>query len=156
MEHNLSRSFRSPMCKALKTVKGKQLAQTEKGPPNPKTSTVFFYKKGNYAPVPTAVNNIRNSSGRPLYRMKSQATKISYVLYPEGNSINTIMLCNYAMPLSWGAQNVLQRWVRTALLKDLQTTVESLPCRAMWKTDYFLYASLAEIKKQNQKVCLGQ
>lgn len=81
---------------------------------------------------------------------------MSYVLYPEGNGINTVMLCNYAMPLSWGAQNVLRRWVRTMLLKDLQTAVGSLPCRAMWKADHFLYGSLAKMKKQNQKVCLGQ
>ena len=108
----------APIYKPLEGCKRKT-AQTEEGLPKPKSLAVFFYKKGNYAPVPTAVNNIRNSSGRPLYRMKSLTTKISYVLYPEGNSINTVMLCNYTMPLSWAAQNVLQRWGRSTLLKNL-------------------------------------
>lgn len=56
------------------------------------------------------------------------------------------MLCNYAMPLSWGSQNVLQKWVRAKLLKNLQTAVGSLLHGAMWQTDYFFCDSVAKMK----------
>lgn len=60
------------------------------------------------------------------------------------------MLCNYAMPLSWESQNVLQKWVRAKLLNDLHTAVGSPICGTMWQTDYFFCDSVVKMKKKKK------